>query len=232
MTGLYMNIHFVPVRVKAVFNVEGLRNLAKMSLPLSVPGYLVTSFLTASVSYIILTSCGEHGLGIYGMALAFQGMALIPILALHQMFITRLNFKYGETDDFRACLKYLKIPTVISVGVATVVALILCLIIGPFIRTLLPKYEDAIPVIRILSLQLPIFAARAPLLIINTALWYKNVVYLTLVQFFTPLVAIAIFPKTLNVIASCITLSGVCYLIAGYGILEWEKKKEKNLSAK
>lgn len=227
MTGLYMNIHYLPIRVKSVFDVKGLRELAKISLPLSVPGYLVTSFLTASVSYIILITCGEHGLGIYGMALAFQGMSLIPILALHQMFITKLNYKYGETDDFRACLKYIKVPTLLSVGAATVLALILWLVIGPFIRALLPKYEDAIPIIRILSLQLPIYAARAPLLIINTALWYKNVVYLTLVQFFTPLLSIAIFPKTLNVIALCVTLGGVGYLIAGYSILEWEKLKEK-----
>jgi hypothetical protein len=217
--GLYMNTRYAPVKVKASLDVKRLLGLARISLPLAVPGYIGSSFLTASLSVIVLTYCGEHGLGIYGMALSFQAMSLIPTQAIHQMFMTKLTYKYGETDDARACLKYMKVPTLLSVGAATVLALALCLVIGPFIRLMLPKYEEAIPVIRIFAMQLPISAAGTPLIIVSTALWYKDLLMMTFIRFLVPLAAIAIFPKTLNVISFCIVLGGACHLIAGYSIL-------------
>lgn len=226
MVGLYLNIHYVPVKVKAVFDTKRLLDLAKISLPLAIPGYIGSSFLTASISFIILSCCGTHGLGIYGLAVSFQVMSLIPTQAIHQMFMTKQAYKYGETDDARACLKTLKVPTLLSVCAATALALTLCLVIGPFVKLLLPKYVEAIPIIRILAVQLPISAAGMPLLVISTALWYKHLFALTLVRFLVPLAAIAIMPKTLNVIVWCIILGTLCHVITGYGILMWWMRKK------
>ncbi len=222
---LYMNRRYVPVKVKAVFNSKELLSLVKISLPLALPGYIGSSFLTACISFIILKYCGEHGLGIYGMSVSLQAMALIPNQAIHQMFMTKLTYKYGETENVRACLKYIKLPTFLSVFVAIVLALILYFAISPFIHLLLPKYIDAIPVIRILALQLPIFAAGIPLHMFSAALWYKNLQIMTLVRFLAPLAAIAIMPKTLNMIVSCIIFGTACNLFAGYLILGWKVRQ-------
>lgn len=224
--GLFMNIRYVPVKVKAIFDFKELLALVRISLPLAIPGYIGASFLTASLSYIILKYCGVHGLGIYGMALSFQAMALIPTQAIHQMFMTKQTYKYGETEDVRACLKYLKVPTLLSVCTATGLAVGLCFVVDPFINIFLPKYTTAIPVIRILAMQLPIMAAGMPTLIITTALWYKRLVALTLVRFLVPLAAIAVMPKSLTAIVSCIIFGGVCHLIAGYGILAWGMRQK------
>lgn len=222
--GLYLGQHYVPVKVKAIFDVKGLMDLARISLPLSIPGYFGTSFLTASFSFIILKYCGQHGLGIYVLAFSFQTMAMTLTTAIHQMFITKLTYKFGETEDVVACLKWARRPTLLSVWASALFAVALCLVIDPFIRFILPKYEEAIPVIRILSLQLPLAAAALPLLLINTALWYKTTAALTLTRVLICLTAVAVFPKTLTMIVTCIILGGVGHLIVGYGILEWRRR--------
>jgi O-antigen/teichoic acid export membrane protein len=219
--GLYLGRHYVPVKVKATLDVKVLKDLAKISLPISIPGYIGTSFLTASLSFIILKYCGQHGLGIYAMAFTFQAVAMTLTGAIQQMFITKLTYKFGETEDIAACLKWAMRPTFLSVGASTVLALALCCVIGPFISILLPKYMDAIPVIRILALQLPLSAAGLPLLLINAALWYKSKAALTLTNVLVCLTAVAMLPKTINVIVACIIFGGVCQLIAGYSILGW-----------
>lgn len=224
--GLYLGLHYVPVKVKATLDVKVFKDLAKISLPISIPGYFGTSFLTASLSFIILKYCGQHGLGIYAMAFSFQAVALTLTGAVQQMFITKLNYKYGESEDIAACLKWAWRPTLLSVGASTVLALGLYLVINPFISILLPKYVEAIPVIRILSLQLPLSAAGLPLLLINAALWYKSTAALTLTNVLVCLSAIAVLPKTLNVIVMCIVLGSVCQLILGYGILGMKRHTE------
>lgn len=223
---LYVSRRYVPVKVKSRFDIRGLIDLAKISLPLSIPGYVGTSFLTASMSFIILKYCGQHGLGIYGIAFTFQAMAMTLTTAIHQMFITKLTYKFGETEDVGLCLKWAKRPTLFSLAASTVLAVALCIMINPFIRLVLPKYEDAIPVIQILSVGLPLAALQLPLLILRTALWYKSVISLTAIRVLVSLLAVSVFPKTLIWIVICLLLGEVCSVIVGFGILD-HKKKEK-----
>ena len=72
--GVAINRHYVPVKVKSGLDVKRLKDLARISLPLSVPGYIHSSCLSATVSYVILKYASQTGLGIYGVALTFQGM--------------------------------------------------------------------------------------------------------------------------------------------------------------
>lgn len=227
--GLYLARRHLPVKVKAALDVKGLVDLAKISLPLSIPAYISTTWLSASLSFIVLKYCGQSGLGIYGLALTFQAMAMTLTAAIHQMFITKLSYKFGATGDVAACLKWAKRPTLLSVGAATVSALVLCLAVGPFIRLVLPKYEAAIPVIRILALQLPLSAAALPLLIIPAALWYRSVSSLTLTRVLVCLAAVAALPKTLGMIAACMILGDFAALAVGFGILRSKSLLEHSL---
>ena len=221
--GLYLSRHYVPVKAKAALDGEGLVALARISLPLSIPGYIGTSGLSASLSFIVLAYCGESGLGIYGLALTFQAMAMTLTAAIHQMFITKMTYKFGETGDVGACLQWAKRPTLLSMVAATVLAAVLGVAIGPFVRIVLPQYVAAIPVIRILALQLPLSAAALPLIILRSALWYKSVVALSLTPFLVCLTAVAVLPKTLGVIAACMVLGDFAALIVGFGILRGKR---------
>ncbi len=225
IVGLYINRRHVPVKVKAALDIQRLVNLAKISLPLSIPGYIGTSWLTASISYFVLKYCGQSGLGIFGVASTFLAMSMTFTAALHQMFTTRLTHRFGEDENVFSCLKYAITPTLLSVGIATVLAVGMCLVIGPLIHILLPRYTDAIPVIRILSLFLPLSAAGLPLIVFQAALWYKTMIALALIRVIVCLAAIAIFPKTLSAIAACLILGAASSLVAGYCILEWNRLK-------
>jgi hypothetical protein len=224
---LYVSRRYVPVKVKANLDVRGLIDLAKISLPLSIPGYIGTSFLTATMSFIVLKYCGQHGLGIYGIALTFQAMAMTLTTAIHQMFSTKLTYKFGETEDVVACLKWARYPTLLSVAASSGLGVVLCIMIGPFIRLVLPKYADAIPVIQILSISLPLSALQLPLIIIKTALWYKSVTSLTATRVLVSLGSVAVFPKTLIVIVACLLLGEACSVIVGFGILNYKKRERK-----
>ncbi len=219
VASLSIDRHYVPVKVKATFDHARLLALARISLPLSIPGYVQTACLSASVNFIVLKYCGQSALGIYGVALTLQGMAMTFAAALNQIFTTKMTSKFGETENVFACLKYARRPTLLGVVTATGMALGLTLVIGPFIRLLLPKYEAAIPVIRILALSLPLSAASLPLIVLRSALMYKSVIALALTQFSVCLVAVAILPKTLVMITASVILGHFCSLIVGYGIL-------------
>jgi O-antigen/teichoic acid export membrane protein len=227
IVALYVSRRYVPVKVKAKFDVRGLIDLAKISLPLSIPGYIGTSFLTASMSFIVLKYCGQHGLGIYGTAFTFQAMAMTLTTAIHQMFSTKLTYKFGETEDVAACLKWARRPTLLSVAAATVLAVALCIMIDPFIRLVLPKYIDAIPVIQILSISLPLAALQLPLIILRTALWYKSVISLTAIRVLVSLLTVAVLPKTLIVIVGSLLLGDVCAMIVGFSILNYKKRNKR-----
>ena len=225
VVSLYVNRRYLPVKVKASFDLPRFVALAKISLPLSIPGYIHTSCLGASLSLIVLKYCGQADLGIYGIALTFQGMAMTFTAALNQIFITKMTCKFGETENVLSCLKYAKLPTILSVSAATGLALGLCLLIGPFIRVLLPKYVEATPIIRILAVSLPLSAAALPLIVFQAALWYKSVIALALTRFLICLAAVAVLPKTLAMVAASLILGEFCSLLVGFGILEWNRRK-------
>jgi O-antigen/teichoic acid export membrane protein len=228
VAGITINRHYVPVKVKATFDSKRLWALARISLPLSIPGYVQSSFLNATVSFIILKYCGQSGLGIYGVALTLQGMAMTFNAAVNQIFIVKLTSKFGETENVVSCLKYARIPTMLSVGVAMGLAVSLSLLIGPLIRLLLPRYEAAIPIIRTLSLVLPLSAAAMPLILLRSALWFRSVAALALTRFLACLMAVAILPKTLQMIAASVVLGELSVLLVGFGILMLNRKKKSN----
>lgn len=222
--GVIINHHFLPVKVRAEFDFKRLMSLAQIALPLSVPGYIHTSCLSASISFIMLQYCGQSALGIYGMALTFQGMAMTFTAALNQIFVTKLTCKFGETDDVDSCIKYARVPTCLSIIAATGLAIVLCILIGPFIRCLLPKYVEAIPAIRVLSISLPISAAALPLIVLQSALWYKSIIALAMTRFLVTLSAVALMPKTLSSMVICLVFGEFCSVAGGYIILKWGRR--------
>lgn len=224
LASLFINRHYVPVKVKAVYDLKRLVSLSKISLPLSVPGYIQTACLSASVSVIILKYCGQSALGIYGVALTFQGMAMTFTAALNQMFITKLTCRFGETENVFACLKYAMRPTLLSMAAASVLAVCVCLAVGPLVRLLLPRYEAAVPIIRILSISLSLSAAALPLIILRAALWYKSVTALALTRFGVCMMTVALLPKTLAMIAVAIVFGEFCAVVLGFGILTWRHR--------
>ena len=228
---LFINRRYVPVRVKAIFDFSKLLALAKISVPLALPGYINTSFLSATMSYAVLHYCGQSALGVYAIATTFQAMAMTFNAALDQIFTTKLTCRFGVTDDIFSCLKYSKIPTLLSIVVAASLAVAFSLMIGPFIRMFIPQYEAAIPVIQVLAINLPISAAGLPLTLLRSALWYKSITFLMIIRCLACLIAVVLLPKTATFVAASLVLGEFCALIAGFGILTWAYHRRIEIEA-
>jgi O-antigen/teichoic acid export membrane protein len=216
---LVINRHFVPIQITAEWDRKRFVDLAKISLPLSLPGYVSTSLLGATLSYFILEYCGEHGLGIYGIAITIQGFALTFTAALNQIFTVKLTNKFGETEKVSECIKYSITPTLLSVLVASLFALVLCFSIKPFLNILLPKYAEAGLIIQIMALSIPLAAAALPLIIFRSALRYKSFFTYTIVRFITCLLCVVVFPKDLTSIVVASLIAELVSLLIGYLLL-------------
>lgn len=218
---LWLNHHYVPVKVKAHFDRNALISLAKMSLRFSVPGYLHSSALVASMNTIILYYCGEGGLGVYTFSTTILAMALVFSNSLSQFVHVRISMQYGATEDVYKCLRYAVKPAVLGIGISLVLAAGLCISIEPFIRILLPKYVESIFVIRILSIALIVKAASLPLLVINSALLYRTFAIKCVLNISVALLAIVVLPKTPSMAAVATILGLGAELLTGYCSLAW-----------
>jgi hypothetical protein len=211
--------------VKAQFDYGVLVNLAKMSLRFSVPGYLHSSALIASVNMMILYYCGERGLGVYAFSSTIQAMALVFSASLNQFFHVKISTQFGATEDVNKCIQYTLKPAVLGVAASLVMVVGLWITIGPFIRILLPKYVDSIVVIRILALALILNAASLPLLVINTALWYRTFAIKCLVNICVVVLAVFLLPKTPSMVAIATILGSLAELLTGYCSLAWNYQR-------
>jgi len=232
ISGILINQCYLPVKIKAVFDYKRLVGLAKISIPLSVPGYIQTSCLHATLSGVILKYCGETGLGLYGIAFVFQGFALTFTAALNQIFTVKLTKRLGETENVYACFRYAMIPTLLSAIAATGLAVALCITVAPFIRILIPQYVDAIPLIQIFSILLPLMALGLPLIMLRAALWYKAVIFLSLFKFSICFLLIFLFEKTLTNIVACMVIAEFSTLLAGYSIVGYRYKTKRDRTVK
>lgn len=198
IVGLWMNQRYLPVRAKMLWDKKRFCRLVKISVPLASVGYVRTSLLDSTFNYIVLATCGEASLGLYGIAVTFQSFALQFVNAVSQVFHVKVANKYGECESVGKSLKYLAYPTMLAVIASMFIAVCLCISIGPFIRILLPKYVDAIPVIWILSINLPLMALGLPSGILNVALKYKAMMSSAIIRVASVVILLLIVPHTIE----------------------------------
>ena len=224
LVGLFTHERFVPDKVKATFDKKRLLELGKISLPLSIPAYIDTYLLNSSISFFILTYLGEKDLGVYGMALMLQGIFMIFTRAIHQVYTTKITIKFGETESVKDCLRYSKTPTLISMAASSAIAASLYLTLGPVITLLMPNYIESVFILKIMIWQLPLFASGLGLIVMSSALWYREMVYLRIMKTATCLLLILLLPKSLSNIAWSIIISDAIYYLSNYGVIKMKLK--------
>ena len=206
---IYYNRKYLPIKINAVWNKKKFFELMKISIPLSLIGYIRTSFLTASFSYLVLRYCGEKDLGLYGIAVVFQQFALLFTTSLTQIFNVKSATQFGATDSIRQSLRPLVLPTILSVVAAVFLAGVLCVLVTPFIKYFLPKYNEAIPIIYILSLSMPIVALGLPTNLLKTALKYGSIYVVGIVKVLSVIISVVLLPKTIVWMSTAIVIGEV-----------------------
>ena len=216
---VWLDAKYLPVKVKAKWDSKIFIHLAKISIPLSLIGYIRTSFITSTFSLIVLRYCGEGSLGLYGIAVAIEGAAQTFINSLWQFFNVKMTIRYGVDDSIGKTVKTLIKPTIFAVILAVLCALALCVCAGPFVRFFVPKYVGAIPVIYILSIGMVLTALRLPTEVLRTALRYNVVFLIAIVKVLVVVFSMLLGEKTIVWFAWCSILGLVSDVILGYLLL-------------
>ena len=216
---VWVDRRYVPVKVKAVWDRATFCNLARISIPLSLVGYIRTSFITATFGFMVLRYCGEEKLGLYGVAAAFAAMAQTFVNSLWQIFNVKMTQRFGKDDSIAGTAKSLMRPTIFAVGVAVGCALILCVAIKPFVYCFVPKYVDSIPIVYVLSVGMILTALRLPTEVLRTALEYKLVYAVAIAKVVVVVGLMFIGPKTILWFAACSMFGIVSDVALGYSFL-------------
>ena len=214
-----LDARYLPVKIRMTWDRACFVELAKMSIPLSLEGYIRTSFMTATFGFFVVKYCSPEDLGVYGIAAAFEGFAMIFVNSLVQIFDVKMANKFGEAESMKNGFYALVKPTVFGVCLSVVFAVILCLVIGPFISICVPHYVASIPVVYILSLALPISASIMPTRLLRVALMYKSIYAIAIMRVLVMVLCVHLVPRTVCWFAFCRVMSEAASVALGYVLL-------------
>ena len=224
---LALDAKYIPVRIRMGWDQRCFLNLVKISVPLSIEGYIRTSFSTATFGYFVLKFCGQEDLGLFGVAAAFEGFAMVFVSSLTQFFDVKMANSFGRQNSLSESVKQLIRPTFFGFVVSIACAIVLCVLIGPFIRLMVPNYVGAIPIVYILSAELILGALLLPTRIMRVALMYKSIYFVTIVRVVSLVLGMLLVPRDIRWLASCKIISEVIAVGLGYFLLYSSILKEK-----
>lgn len=228
----FLDRKYVPEKIACKWDTKIFLSTASISLPLSVIGYINTAFLSATFSYMVLRYCGERSLGLIGMAMSFQTVALLFNNSMVQIFSVKIAKTFGASDSVRKSFEAVIWPTVMSIAISILFALALCIVIKPFVMFFLPKYADTIPVVYVLAIGIPLSAAALPTIILRTALLYKTIYFIGLAKLGTVILYIIFMPKTITWFATALIVGDIVNICLGYVCLCYHSSKDSTIGEK
>ena len=216
---IYLNSKHLPVKVKAICDFSKLKELASISLRFALPAYFHSTGLTATMNALILYFCSKQGLGVFAVAISFQGLALTFSNSLNQIFNIKVTTKFGASEDVRACLKYAIKPALLGMMLSFCIAVAGAFLIGPFIRLAIPKYVESIPVIQVLLFGIITSSLNLPLLVIKAAMMWKTAAVQAFANFAATISLIVLLPKSPVWVAVAMVCGGLMEPLVGYTAL-------------
>lgn len=213
---VFLDARFIPLKIKMAWDWNTFIGLAKISIPLSLEGYVRTSFFTATFAYLVVHYCGTRNLGLYGIAAAFEGVAMVFVNSLIQIFDVKMANKYGETESVGKGVRYLLIPTLLGFVCSVLLAGILCVVIGPFIRAFVPKYIDSIPIVYVLSFAMPVSVLMLPTRLLRVALMYRSIFSMALIRVISLIALVYMVPNRIEWFAGCKVMAEFVAVLFGY----------------
>ena len=213
---IYLNSKHLPVKIKAVCDFGKLKELASISFRFALPAYFHSSGLTATMNALILYFCSKQGLGVFAVALSFQGLALTFSNSLNQIFNIKVTTKFGASEDIRVCLRYAIKPALLGMVLSFCIAVAGMFLIGPFIRLVIPKYVESIPVIQVLLFGIITSSLNLPLLVIKAAMMWKTAAVQAFANFVVTISLIVLLPKSPVWVAVAMVCGGFVEPLVGY----------------
>jgi O-antigen/teichoic acid export membrane protein len=161
--------YYRPIKVSLFFDWSILKSLIAFGFPLSVFGYVETSFWLATQNYLVSRTLGTEVLGLLAFTLLAQNSILIIPQSINQVYMPRISQHLGSSADLRGIVRLCIKPTIVSFLLSCVFVLVAWFSVGPACRLLAPKYIEAVPAIRLSLLIMPLVSLRLPQYILIAA---------------------------------------------------------------
>ena len=138
-----------PVKVKSHIERSVLYDLIRYGFGIMVLYYLRYQGWDAILMTIISKVGGVKSLGEYTFALNMCSILSIFGSSISQVFHPKMAAEYGRTGSRSVSFKYTLKVSILSTGLMIIVVLIFNALIGPFVRTFIPKYVNSLTIVGI-----------------------------------------------------------------------------------
>jgi O-antigen/teichoic acid export membrane protein len=164
-----------PLKVRPSFDLSVFKVAIRQGFPMFTIGYAQTSFQTALEYSIILHFLGNNSLGLYAFSYTVYSALMIIPLSFTQVYLPRISQCFGEEKSMRKCLKMTLAPTFFCFAVTLCLTGCFALLFGPIVSYFMPKYMDAVPVMKAFAIAVPVRVLFVPVLTFYAA--GKNILY-------------------------------------------------------
>lgn len=196
-----------PLRVAPAFEARQFWGLVRFGLPIDLSNHLVYSVLPATLGALVLHRFGLGVLGLLAFARVAETIALQLAGSLSTVFVPRIHQQMGMTENLAHCARYIRRPMLLCITVVLAGILAGSVLCGPAVRMLTPKYEAAVPLIRLFLWAALFPVLNLPTHVLVAAKRNRDIITTHLTAFFT-FVALAL---------ACIFLNRPYYfLVASY----------------
>lgn len=162
VNAIYLHV-FRPVKVGWRLPWKEFLGLVKRGMRLFLGSYFRYTFWLSVEIWFVLRFAGDVGVGLFVFSKMVAESICQLTTAVNQVTYPRLALLYGKNKSIVSCLKYAIKPTAINFGLSLFLAVCGWFIFPIVILLAFPKYADAIPLLRILLLQAPIWSFNIPI---------------------------------------------------------------------
>lgn len=224
-----------PLRIRSRLDLAILKKMIIFGAPLMVFAYISTSLWDAIERSYILKMTDEKTLGVFAFAGTLCAGLLTVATSISQVFHPRIAMMYGSSGKgmavcFRYCLKCSLVGTAIMFPL---VALTYWLV-DPFVKLVLPKYIECIPITRYLCWLslIPVIDLPSHLLIIAKCTRAFGVSVLIGFVLFLLLLANFAFLDDKITLQKIVITSVVCKMVSVFmtNVFAWRAAKSESIT--
>jgi len=149
MVALWLFERHRPLRVDYRFDSKALKELLSIGLPFSFWGNLYTSVWVATESALVLSLSGVSALGLFSVAVVMRGAVNAVPLAIWQVLTPRVVTAFARDGSVRNASSPMLWVTAGLTGFMVLLAVVGSLLLSLLVPTLIPKYLDGIPLMKV-----------------------------------------------------------------------------------
>ncbi len=160
---------FRPLRMRLRLRFRDLWSVLKIGLPLSLVGYVATSFWLSVEGSIVLRYFGTEALGLFSVVVMFRFTTCQLVQNVNQFYMPKIAEQFGRSGRTADCLRLATKPMLLA-GLATLPMIALgWLLVSPAVSLAIPKYVAAIPAMQWSLPMMLVLVFNLPLYVLNAS---------------------------------------------------------------